>query len=509
MTRSSPRLWASAAALVLAACGEDLTPPPSSDLGPATRPDGGGTSAENILQTLRSGDWGVLAREAERAGLAELLAGPDILTFFAPSDLAFANPSAAVPSDPGLLANLLLHHLVSGEVDEAALRGSGELTSRAGTRLGIEPGPPLRVGGTSLSVPRDLRAGNGLIHGVDAVMRPPRIDEVMASEAELSVLRAALVRASPEVQAVLSGPGPVTLWAPVDSAFGDLDPTQLDPREIDALLRAHVVGGQALSAEMRDGQILTSAQGTELVVLREDARPLSLVDVSGSTVATLAPEQRLANGILHRVDGVLNAGQEGPDDLLDVIPQTGLTALGTAVSEAGVAPAFRSSGPLTVFAPTDAAFFAARALPPEPELLANVLLHHVVVGAVSSSQLAEAAPLTTAAGTRLRVEATIPPAVDGVSLATPVDQLASNGVLHVVDGVMLPPPIGAAVRERSDLSTWARAVDAAGADVAAALDGAAPITVFAPVNSSFGGVDLDALFVDVERLTDLLSYHVA
>lgn len=117
--------------------------------------------------------------------------------------------------------------------------------------------------------------------------------------------------------------------------------------------------------------------------------------------------------------------------------------------------------------------------------------------------------MTTAAGTRLRVEATIPPAVDGVSLATPVDQLASNGVLHVVDGVMLPPPIGAAVRERSDLSTWARAVDAAGADVAAALDGAAPITAFAPVNSSFGGVDLDALFADVERLTDLLSYHVA
>ena len=118
-----------------------------------------------------------------------------------------------------------------------------------------------------------------------------------------------------------------------------------------------------------------------------------------------------------------------------------------AAEAAGLVETLRGPGPLTVFAPTDAAF--AR-LPPgtvqtllRPEnraQLTTLLGFHVVPGRITSGDLAgKAVRLDTAAGLPLMVDATRTPAnVGGAPLAAP-DVEASNGIIHVVDGVILPP----------------------------------------------------------------------
>lgn len=114
------------------------------------------------------------------------------------------------------------------------------------------------------------------------------------------------------------------------------------------------------------------------------------------------------------------------------------------VQEAGLADDLSGPGPLTVFAPTDEAFAAVpeetlAELQSDPEALRRVLLYHVVEGDVTSDQVAGLDAAETLAGPEIGFR------MDGDSVfandaqITQVDVLASNGVIHVVDAVLLPP----------------------------------------------------------------------
>jgi uncharacterized surface protein with fasciclin (FAS1) repeats len=119
------------------------------------------------------------------------------------------------------------------------------------------------------------------------------------------------------------------------------------------------------------------------------------------------------------------------------------TTLVDLVQKAGLADELSGDGPLTVFAPTDEAFAAVPketldALAADPEQLERVLLYHVVDGEVTSDEVADGASAATLAGPE--VEFTVDDAVK-VNEATVVspDVMASNGVIHVIDAVLLPP----------------------------------------------------------------------
>lgn len=120
------------------------------------------------------------------------------------------------------------------------------------------------------------------------------------------------------------------------------------------------------------------------------------------------------------------------------------TTLVDLVQQAGLADELSGPGPLTVFAPTDEAFAAVPqetldALAEDPELLQRVLLYHVVDGEVTSDQVADGASAATLAGPE--VDFTVDESGVKVNDGTVVsaDVLASNGVIHVVDTVLLPP----------------------------------------------------------------------
>jgi transforming growth factor-beta-induced protein len=190
------------------------------------------------------------------------------------------------------------------------------------------------------------------------------------------------------------------------------------------------------------------------------------------------------------------------------------TQLAGMVVEAGLVEALRG-GPFTVFAPTDMAFDKVpvdilHTIQDDPDLLTTVLTYHVVPGELNVADLPEG-ELETLAGPPLRIsrvgDATY---VNGNLIQTP-DVGATNGVIHVLDDVLVPP-LGDIVDVATTLPGFGTLADlVTQADLVDTLKGEGPFTVFAPLDAAFEDLPaatLDAVLADPELLTTVLTYHV-
>ncbi len=217
--------------------------------------------------------------------------------------------------------------------------------------------------------------------------------------------------------------------------------------------------------------------------------------------------------------GLRVIAQEDAGDIVDVASDAGVfQTLLTAVGVAGLEDTLRGEGPFTVFAPTDEAFAALpadtlNALLEDVDALTAVLLYHVVAGAaVPASEVVGLTEVTTANGLILPVDTS-----DGVKIGTAnvvqTDIMASNGIIHVIDSVLLPPAdemdiVDTAVAA-GRFNTLAAALGAAG--LVDALRGDGPFTVFAPNDEAFAKLPegtIEALLADPETLAQILLYHV-
>lgn len=195
----------------------------------------------------------------------------------------------------------------------------------------------------------------------------------------------------------------------------------------------------------------------------------------------------------------------------------------SALQKADLVNTLKSSGPFTVFAPNNAAFsilFSQLGVTGIDELSAEalrpILLNHVVTGKIMSSEITSGYVATAnnsgpaSASVKVLVQKSSGVTVDG-SAVTTADVAASNGVIHVVDKVILPASVVSHAINNPDFSILVQAVVKAGLVEALSADG--PFTVFAPTNTAFNnlfaalGVNgLDDL--SVETLTPILLYHV-
>ena len=202
-----------------------------------------------------------------------------------------------------------------------------------------------------------------------------------------------------------------------------------------------------------------------------------------------------------------------------------LSILVEAVVAAGLAPAL-STGSLTVFAPTNSAFAALLtelgvtkdALLANKPLLTAVLTYHVLGTTVARADIPAGKAITPLAGGFFKIETTgglkITDGRNRVSNITATDIRASNGVVHLVDRVLLPAnkDIVATASSLPDFSILVEAVAAAG--LVSALQGKGPFTVFAPTNAAFAdllrelNVTKEALLANTALLTKVLTYHV-
>jgi len=196
------------------------------------------------------------------------------------------------------------------------------------------------------------------------------------------------------------------------------------------------------------------------------------------------------------------------------------STLQAAVKAAGLVDALAGEGPFTVFAPTDAAFAALPAgtvealLKPEAKsTLQNVLTYHVVSGRIGADKVVKADFVQGLNGQRLGIEIQDGKVMIGGATVTTTDIQCSNGVIHVIDAVMLPNTkdiVDTAVAN-GNFQTLAAAVKTAG--LVEALKGEGPLTVFAPTDEAFAKLPegtVEALLLPENRqmLTDILLFHV-
>jgi transforming growth factor-beta-induced protein len=247
-----------------------------------------------------------------------------------------------------------------------------------------------------------------------------------------------------DLAGVLSGPGPLTVFAPTDEAFARLDPKLvahlLDPKnkaELQAILKHHVVSGSVAAADVMQVSGVRSLSGQRL--------PINVVEgavlIDGAAVAQA--DVRASNGIVHVIDRVLIPSTK---NIVETAVGAGqFNTLAKALGAAGLVETLSGQGPFTVFAPTDEAFakldpkvLASLLEPANKAKLTEILTYHVVPGRLSADEAIAAGQLHSLQGgdLRLRIEGGRIQ-VGGASLLIN-DLETTNGTIHVIDSVLLP-----------------------------------------------------------------------
>lgn len=243
----------------------------------------------------------------------------------------------------------------------------------------------------------------------------------------------------------LSGKGPFTVFAPTDEAFAKLGKDAIadllkpeNKKKLVAVLTYHVAGAELPAAKVTTAKSIATLQGQALTVAVDGGK----VKVGGANV--VKTDVTASNGVIHVIDAVLMPPAE--PSIVDVAAKAGtFGTLLAAAKAAGLAETLAKDGPFTVFAPTDAAFAAlgndavADLLKPEnKQKLAAILKHHVVAGRVMAADAMKLKEATTIGGTTLALRSEGKSLRVGGATVTAADVAAGNGVIHVVDAVIVP-----------------------------------------------------------------------
>ena len=542
------------ACLALTACGgvdmKTPEPVPLADLPAPT------TTILDVA--IEAGDFTTLIAAIDAAGLTSTIDDASAtLTVFAPTDAAFALLGGAaindLLADPDALSDILLYHVVSGTaLDSAAATDAVGTTIEManGDRVGVSAKNDSLFLNLSKVTATDIQADNGVIHVIDAVLMPPAdatpsestIINIAAADERFTTLVAALGATGLDT-VLASDTETFTVFAPTDAAFeamGSANVTALlgDLDNLTEILQQHVITDAAVDAVTAysvSGNTATTVGGAEVPISISSKRELR---VGGAKV--IIADIHASNGVIHVIDTVIVGAAGLPTPTLNIAEVAtaagGFEILLALLSEAGLDGALTDADKsFTVFAPTDAAFQKLGAFPlafllGNPAILADTLLYHVYADSVvladgaisvaaSDQSILEMANATAEkSGGRTALSLSDTGLTVNLASVTSANVMASNGVIHVIDNVMLPP------RSKGDVTTniidtavaagnftfFVTALEMAGL-VDALSDPDSNFTVFAPTNAAFhllGDDALNALLADTEALTTLLTNHV-
>ena len=313
----------------------------------------------------------------------------------------------------------------------------------------------------------------------------------------------------------LSGSGPFTVFAPTDDAFAALGQETInalfaDPTgELADILKYHVVGAEALSSSLSDGQMITTLNGDSIKVTIDQAGDV-FIDDAKVTAADIQTD----NGVVHVIDAVIVPEYTVVDV---VVASADHTSLEAAVTEAGLAETLAGEGPFTVFAPTDDAFAALgqetiNALFADPTgELADILKYHVVSGDVMAGDLSDGQIVEMLEGTDAFISLFDEMAYINQAEISMTDITTDNGIVHVIDAVITQPTsIVDIVANSPRHNTLETAVIEA--ELVDALSAEGTFTLFAPTDDAFaalGQETIDALLAEpTGDLANILKYHV-
>jgi uncharacterized surface protein with fasciclin (FAS1) repeats len=394
-------------------------------------------------------------------GLVSALQNPSAtLTVFAPDDAAFTALATALGTDiNGLLAlpnldDILLYHVLGTTVPSTAITNGAivqPLSPTNSLKLTLTGTGNVFANHAQVTA-ANLNASNGTVHVTNAVLLPVETVADVAIDNGFSTLVTAVVTA--ELLPALTNPlANYTVFAPTNDAFADLaDDLGTTVNALLALpnladiLTYHVLGTEVPSSAVTNGAIVQPLSTTNTLKLTET----STGDVFVNQAQVTAVDINVDNGIVHVLDAVVLP----IETVVDVAIDNGFSTLATAVATAELLPVLTDPfSEFTVFAPTNAAFqdlatslnTTVNGLLALPNL-ADILTYHVVDGTVLSTQLT-AGPVATVNGEDVIVSLTTGVQINDATV-TLADVPADNGVVHVIDGVLLPPT--ASLNENTD-----------------------------------------------------------
>ncbi|MEM8765228.1 MAG: fasciclin domain-containing protein [Bacteroidota bacterium] len=399
----------------------------------------------------------------------------------------------------------------------------------------------------------------------------PNIVELADTVDILTTLLDAVEAAGGDLGNTLATGDPLTVFAPSNDAFNALlaqldgfdsldDFDEAAEKEIlTKILQYHVVADtKAFSSDLSDGQSLPTVQSENLTVTVDGA--VFINDKTDEAAEVVGADNEASNGIVHIIDKVLL-----PQEVLDilfpkptivelVVETEELSQLEEAVIKAGLVDALNGEGPFTVFAPTNAAIDELFELLGdsfnsfddfdnfiEIQILEDILTYHVVPGNIAAADLSAGNVNTLLEGETLEIISSGETFVIGDASEVDAnienaDNFASNGVIHIIDKILIPqevqdfldtlnpddtsggaPTIKEIVESTEELDFLREALELTG--LLETLGEEGPFTVFAPtgesVNIIFGllgtGInsleDIDLSF-EIDLLRQVLSYHV-
>ena len=264
---------------------------------------------------VNSPDHNTLETAVIAAELADDLSGTGPFTVFAPTDAAFAaiDPTTlnALLADPtGDLATILSHHVVVGVADSGTIMNGQSIGNLIAQNLTFSTAGGLTINGANITV-TDLRAENGVVHVIDAVMLPEAmktringtIMDVVSTSPVHTTLNSLLETAG--LDAALSGDGPFTLFAPTDAAIAALPSDVVDALLADPsgaltdVLLFHAVSGVASTDNIIDGLVVGSLLGRNLT-FNANGNGVTVNNINISTFDIYT-----TNGVVHVIDAVL------------------------------------------------------------------------------------------------------------------------------------------------------------------------------------------------------------
>jgi len=422
------------------------------------------SATSNIADIATNAEFTTLVSLLGKVNLVGFVSdSSNVLTVFAPTDEAFAKFLADTGfdvDDLDAVEELLKYHVVQGEVKTNYELSEGrDIETVQGSTISVDRkkwwSKEFNLNGNVDVIQVDILASNGIIHVIDSVLTLPSpledIATVASGNPDFSILVQALAKA--ELVDTLRTNGPFTVFAPTDAAFGKagIDSNfikEASKEDLAAILLYHVLVGSKLLKEDIASGITQTGSGNLLVHVKHHWYKGSTI-ILNEDVHVTATDVLASNGVIHVIDTVL----QPPKNIVGVATDnadTFSTLLGY-LTETDLVSTLSGNEPFTVFAPTNDAF-AKLTVAPTMEELKNILLYHVVPGNVPRSSLPKGDVSTAfvkggvvqtfdvdlwyswwSSGVNVRGDTNLKKAK-----VVKFDVLAANGVIHAINGVLLP-----------------------------------------------------------------------
>ena len=410
-----------------------------------------GSRVKDVVDTaIESIQLKTLIAAVQAAHLVDTLKGDGPFTVFAPTNAAFAKlpegtlASLLKPENKKQLQAILTYHVVKGKIMSSDLLKHAEARSLQGGNIDIA----MRVNNARI-VKADIACHNGVIHVIDSVILPDNtlslsdnnIVQTAVKAGQFNTLAAALHAAG--LVDTLQGSSSFTVFAPTDEAFAKLPEGTVanllkpeNKEQLQEILKYHVVGQRLSSSQVTQTASLPSLTGQSILV------DSSAQGVHVNQAKIVKADIQASNGVIHVIDQVILTNDILPGkSIVEAAATSGsFKTLLAAAKAAGLVEALNAKGPLTLFAPTDAAFAKLPAgtveslLKPENKgQLQAILKHHVVKGRFSSWDILPTKSAKTLQGQPIRLSL----AVENATV-TMKNIYCRNGVIHLIDQVILP-----------------------------------------------------------------------